>query len=100
MTHHQLVEEWKTKFFAQFPDIADRNDKNYIIVFLKEMALAAAKRAAEAGKVEESKLDPEFLRRLTENSPDVVEATESESDGWNAAIYQSERQLTDYFREV
>lgn len=81
MTHQQLVEEWKEKVrkeWDQYGNGVFGKRLEDVLNLIEEAQLAAAKGAAEAGKVQ---------RRPYEHH-------------WNAAKSQSERQLKDYFKEV
>lgn len=90
-SHQQLVEEWKEKlrqeWNARFAFSSNWEDD--IKGFLEAAMLAAAKGAAEAGKVHNDKEPPENDTELHQYFR-----------GRNGAISQSERQLEDYFKEI
>jgi hypothetical protein len=106
MTHQQLVEEWKEKFDAEFvctgnrpncktphaPMLHGENAVKAAYFFLDNFALAAAKGAAEAGKVK-GFADADLV------SKERLPATRGVQEAYNAAISQSSRQLQDYFSE-
>jgi hypothetical protein len=94
MTHQQLVEEWKEKFRKNnlvqvMRDAEDFNPNQYNLMeriafdVLSDAMLAAAKGAAEAGKV-----------GGMNDTPSIT------ASAWNGAVDQSDHQLENYFREV
>lgn len=91
MNHQQLVQEWKDRFGIEFKSrgkgfLLDKK----LINFMERLSLAAAKKAAEAQK------PAKIHGRGTIND----ELQLHYDEGFNAAISQSERQLTDYFNDI
>jgi hypothetical protein len=95
MTHQQLVEEWKEKF----TEFLNRGvwTRTQLLNKLELAMLAAAKGAAEAGKVEKRILPPKKDDGTLGKS--LIELTAlSQKVSFNTAISQSESQLEDYFK--
>lgn len=104
-THAQLVQEWKEKLqeqirlFFKEQTLANVEEWNreiapYLVKFDKILVsgmLAAAKGAAEAGRVEEKALD----QYIAPDSP-----SEYKIAGFNIAISQSAAQLQAYFKDI
>jgi hypothetical protein len=106
MTHQQLVEEWKEKLKRWLNQDLEKNDeellRHYAFAFqsfLQQAMSAAAKGAAEAGNVEAVSYGNDRLA-LIQPTPLQFSAAEFKKEGFNYAISLSERQLTDYFKEV
>lgn len=98
-SHHQLVEEWKEQSrkeqIGYWGDNEPSEKMSFAVWqkenddFLERAMLAAARGAAEAGKVE---------AHIKTNSLDMF--SHGKEIGHNIAISQSERQLEDYFKEI
>jgi hypothetical protein len=99
-SHRQLVEEWKGKVDEEFLELLPRVFDRAAVKYLVARAMfAAAKGATEAGKVRQGaghwEMDGEYCIECQRNHSEL-----DHHSSWNAAISQSERQLTDYFKDV
>lgn len=98
-SHQQLVKEWKEKLKEEFWFMKMHHvDKEQAMSVFVAFAFAAARGAAEAGRVEKRK--PYFIGRQADTGAILHNGTIDGQYGCNAAISQSERQLEDYFKEI